>query len=136
MQEDDARRKEVKEEEAESRKLKLNHRKCQLWLWNRLPNLYTAWMGPLVRVMYSGLTQSVFRLDRLKSSSCDCPEKIPVESNANARCFKFLVLVAAHPKLQSFVQLYAWSILLLGPKPPLAHYTVFIVCLATTSFKN
>jgi hypothetical protein len=40
-----------------------------------------------------------------------------------------LVLVSAHPKLRSFVQLCAWSILLLGPKPPLADYPAFIVCL-------
>jgi hypothetical protein len=44
-------------------------------------------MGPLVRVMCSGLTQSVFILDRVKSSSYDCPEKIPVEVVSNARCF-------------------------------------------------
>ena len=40
-------------------------------------------MGPLVRVTYIGLTQLVFRLDRVKSSSCDCPEKIPVDSSAS-----------------------------------------------------
>jgi hypothetical protein len=47
-------------------------------------------MGPLVRVMYSGLTQSVFsvfKLDRVKSSSCDCSEKIPVAVDSNASCF-------------------------------------------------
>jgi hypothetical protein len=43
----------------------------------------TAWMGPLLRVMYSGLTQSVSRLDRVNSSSCDFPEKIPVDSDAS-----------------------------------------------------
>jgi hypothetical protein len=32
---------------------------------------------------------------------------------------RLFVLVAAHPKLRSFVQLCAWSILSLGPKPPL-----------------
>jgi hypothetical protein len=36
-------------------------------------------MGPLVRVTFFSLTQSVFRLDRVKSISCDCPEKIPVD---------------------------------------------------------
>jgi hypothetical protein len=36
-----------------------------------------AWMGALVRVTYSGLTQSVFRLDRVKSSSFDLPAKFP-----------------------------------------------------------
>jgi hypothetical protein len=44
-------------------------------------------MGPLVRVMYSGLTQSVFILDRVKSSSCDYPAKIPVDVYSNASCF-------------------------------------------------
>jgi hypothetical protein len=33
---------------------------------------------------------------------------------------RLLVLVAAHPKLRSFVRLCAWSILSLGPKPPLS----------------
>jgi hypothetical protein len=47
-----------------------------------------------------------------------------------------LVLVAAHPKLRSFVRLCAWSILSLGPKPQLSHYPAFIVCLATTLFKT
>jgi hypothetical protein len=52
---------------------------------DQITNLCTAWIGPLVRVTYSGLTQSVFRLDKVKSSSCDCPKKIPVDSNAS--CF-------------------------------------------------
>ena len=46
---------------------------------------------------------------------------------------RVLVLVSAHPKLRSFVRLCAWFMLSLGPKPPLAHYPAFIVCLATTS---
>jgi hypothetical protein len=58
----------------------------------------------------------------VKSSSCDCPEKIPWMC-ALALCV--LVLVAAHPKLRSFVRLCAWSMLLLGPKPLLAHYPAF-----------
>jgi hypothetical protein len=45
--------------------------KFQLWVWTIVPYLYTAWMEPLVRVTYSGLTQSVLRLDRVKSSSSD-----------------------------------------------------------------
>jgi hypothetical protein len=49
---------------------------------------------------------------------------------------RVLVLVAAHPKLRSFVQLCALSILSLSPKPPLAHYPAFIVCLATTLLKS
>jgi hypothetical protein len=42
--------------------------------------------GPLMRVTYSGLTQRLFRLDRMKSSPCDIPAKIPVEYNSC--CFK------------------------------------------------
>jgi hypothetical protein len=49
---------------------------------------------------------------------------------------RVLVLVAAHPKLRSFVRLCAWSILSLRPKLPIAHYPVFIVCLVTTLFKK
>jgi hypothetical protein len=41
--------------------------------------------GPLGE--YSGLTQSMLRLDRVKSSSCDCPEKIHVDVDSNASCF-------------------------------------------------
>jgi hypothetical protein len=40
-------------------------------------------MGPLVRVTYSSLTQSVFRLDRMKSSFCDFPSKACIQSNAS-----------------------------------------------------
>jgi hypothetical protein len=36
-----------------------------------------------VGVTYSGLNQSVFGLDRVNSSSCECPGKIPVDSNAS-----------------------------------------------------
>jgi hypothetical protein len=54
MQEDDAGRKEVKEEHKGSGNLSTES------VNSRLPNLYTAWMGPLVRVTYTGLTQSVF----------------------------------------------------------------------------
>jgi hypothetical protein len=106
--------------------------RCQLWVWTRWPNLYT-----LVRVTYSGLTQSVFRLDRVKSSSCDCPAKISVDIYPNTMAaLRLLVLVAAHSKLRSFVRLCAWSMLLLRPKPSLAHYPAFTVCLVTTLFKK
>jgi hypothetical protein len=54
---------------------------------DQITKLYTAWMGSLVRVMYSGLTHSVFILDRVKPSSCDCPAKIPVDVCSNASCF-------------------------------------------------
>jgi hypothetical protein len=136
MKEDVAWMKEVKEEGAGRSKWKLKHRQCYFWVWTRLPNLYTAWMGPLVRVAYSGLTQSVFILDRVKSSSCDCPAKIPVTVDSNASCFTCFSSGSTHPKLRSFVQLCAWSILSIVPKPPLAHYPAFIVCLATTLFKK
>jgi hypothetical protein len=36
-------------------------------------------------VTYSGLTQSMFKLDRVKSSSCECLSKIPVDIYSNAR---------------------------------------------------
>jgi hypothetical protein len=93
-------------------------------------------MGPLVRVTYSGLTQSVFRLDRVKSSSCDCPEKIPMAVDSNACCFTCSSSGSSSSEVAEFVRLCTWSILLLGPKPPLAHYPAFIVCLETNSFKN
>jgi hypothetical protein len=117
-------------------KWKFKHRQCQLWVWIRLPNLYTPWMGPLVSVMYSGLTQSVFRLDIVKSSSCDCPAKITVDVCFNSSCFKCFSSAISSPELRSFNQVCAWSILLLRPKPPLAHYPAFIVCLATSLFKK
>jgi hypothetical protein len=89
-----------------------------------------------VRVMYSELTQRVFRLNRVKSSSCDCPAKIPVDLDSNASCIKTFSSGSSSSKLRGFVQLCAWSMLSLGPKPPLAYYPAFIVCLATTSFKK
>jgi hypothetical protein len=79
------------------------HRQCELWVWTRLPNLYTAWIGPLVRVTYSGLIQSVLRLDRVKSSSCDFPEKIHVAVDSNASCVTSFSLVSSHPTLRRFV---------------------------------
>jgi hypothetical protein len=115
MQEDDAGRKELKKEDAGRRKWKLKHRQCELWVWTRLPNLYTAWMGPLVRVTYSGLTQSVFILDRVKSSSCDCPEKIPVAVDSNASCFTCFSSGSSSPEVAEFcptlrlVYFIAWA---------------------------
>jgi hypothetical protein len=79
-------------------------------------------MGLLVKVMYRSLTQSVFRLDRVKYISCDCLEKISVAVDSNDRAvLRLLVLVSAHTKLQNFVRICAWSILSLGANPPLAH---------------
>ena len=57
-------------------------------------------MGPLGRVTYSGLTQSVFRLDRVKSSSCDLPAKIPVDSNAS--CFTCFSSGVSSPEIAEF----------------------------------
>jgi hypothetical protein len=54
---------------------------------NQITKFVTAWMSPLVRVMYSSLTQSVCRMDRVKSSSCYFPEKIAVDVYSNASCF-------------------------------------------------
>jgi hypothetical protein len=53
-----------------------------------------------VRVTYSGLTQSVLRLDRLNSSSCDCPENIPVDSNA--RCITSFSSGSSSPEVAEF----------------------------------
>jgi hypothetical protein len=55
-----------------------------------------------VRVTYSDPTQSVFRLDRVKSSSCDCPEKIPVDLYSNARCFKSFSSGSSSPEVAEF----------------------------------
>ncbi len=57
-------------------------------------------MGPFVRVTYSGLTQSVFRLDRVKSSSCDLPAKIPVDPNAS--CFTCFSSGVSSPEIAEF----------------------------------
>jgi hypothetical protein len=59
-----------------------------------------GWAPPLVRVMYSGLTEISFRLDRVKSSSCDCPAKIPVDSNAS--CFTCFSSGNSSPEVAEF----------------------------------
>jgi hypothetical protein len=100
MQGDITGRMEVKEEEAGSGNSITDSGSCQLWVWNRLPNLYIAWMGPLIRVTYSGLSQIVFRLDRMKSSSFDCLPKIPVDSNAS--CFTCFSSGSSSPKVAEF----------------------------------
>ena len=90
--------------------------------------------GPLVRVTYSVLTQIDYTEESEVSVLVTFQQRslwIPVPAD-----LRVLVLVSAHPKLRSFVRLCAWFILSLGPKPPLAHYPAFIVCLATTSFKK
>jgi hypothetical protein len=70
------------------------------------------------------------RLDILNPSSCDCPSKIPLDSNAN--CFMPFSSGSSSPEDAEFCLTCAWSNLLLGPETPLAHYPEFIACLATT----
>jgi hypothetical protein len=59
-----------------------------------------------VRVKYSRLTQSVFRLDRVKSSSCDCPAKIAadvdVDVDSNASCFMPFSSGSSSPEVAEF----------------------------------
>jgi hypothetical protein len=93
-------------------------------------------MGPLVRVTYSGLIQSVFILDRVNSSSCDCPAKIPVDMNSNASCFMCFISGSSSPEVADFCPTLHLVYVIAWPKPPLAHYPAFIVCLATTLFKK
>jgi hypothetical protein len=59
-------------------------------------------MNPLVRVKYSGLTQNVLILDRVKSSSCDCPTKIPVAVDSNASCFTRFSSGSSSPEVSKF----------------------------------
>jgi hypothetical protein len=101
-QEDDAGRKEVKEKEAERRKWKLKHRQYKVLTLglNQITKYIYRLDGPLGEVTYSGLTQSVFILDRVKSSSCDCPAKIPVDSNA--RCFTWFSSGSSSPEVAEF----------------------------------
>jgi hypothetical protein len=89
-------------------------------------------MGPLVRVTYSSLTQRVFRLDRVKSTV------LVILQKRSLWIFALMpgALVAAHPKLWSFVRICAWSMLLLGLKPPVAHYPEFMICLETIFSKK
>jgi hypothetical protein len=71
--------------------------------------------GPLVRVTYSGLTQSVFTMDRVKSSSCDFPAKIPVNVCSNVSCFKSFRSGSSSPEVAEFcptlrlVYFIAWA---------------------------
>jgi hypothetical protein len=111
-QEDVARMKVVKQEEAETGNSSTDRVSCSLWDWARLPNLCTTWMEPLVKVKNRSLWVLM------------------------TAALTLLVLVEAHPKLQSFVRLCAWSMLLLGIKPPLLHCPAFIVWLAKSSFKS
>jgi hypothetical protein len=115
MQKDDAGRKKVKEEGAGRRKWKLKHKQCRLSTLglDQITKFVYCWMRPLVRVMYSGLTQRVFILDRVKSSSCDCPAKIPVDSNASS--FTYFSSGSSSPEVAEFcptlrlVYFIAWA---------------------------
>jgi hypothetical protein len=96
--------------------------------------LYTSWMCTLVRITYNNLAQRILRLFRVNSVIVTVQKRSLWILKPSP--LRLLVLVAAHPKLQSFVRLCAWSMLLLGNKPPLAHYPELIVWLATTLFKK
>ena len=91
--------------------------------------------APWVRVAYSGQTQKKIILKRVKFQFLWPSSKDPCGFQCQL-LYAFIVLVSAHPKLRSFVRLCAWFMVSLGPKPPLAHYPAFIVCLATTSLKK
>jgi hypothetical protein len=56
--------------------------------------------APWVRVAYSSQTQSVFRMDRVKSSSCDLPAKFPLDSNTN--CFTCFSSGVSSPEIAEF----------------------------------
>jgi hypothetical protein len=58
--------------------------------------------GPLGEVPYSGLTQSVVILDRVKSSSCDCPANITVDVDFNASCFTCFSTGSSSPEVAEF----------------------------------
>jgi hypothetical protein len=92
--------------------------------------------APWVRVICSGQTQ----IDYTEESKVSVPVTFQQRSASlwipMPAALRVLVLVPAHPKLRSFIQLCAWFILSLGPKPPLAHYQAIVVCLATTSLKK
>jgi hypothetical protein len=87
-----------------------------------------------VRLTHSGMTQRVFRIDGVKTSSYEFLAKIPLDYNS--RCFGSFSSGNSSPEVADFVQLCAWSILLLRPKPSLAYYPALIVCLATILSKG
>jgi hypothetical protein len=70
---------------------------------------------PLGEVTHSGLTQSVFRLDRVKSSSCYCPANIPVYVYSNLSCFTCFSSGSSSPEVVEFcltlrlVYFIAWA---------------------------
>jgi hypothetical protein len=61
----------------------------------------TLCMDQITKFIYL-LNQSVFRLNRVKSSSCDCPAKIPVAVDSNAICFTCFSSGSNSPKVAEF----------------------------------
>jgi hypothetical protein len=61
-----------------------------------------AWMSPLARLPYCGLTQILFRMDRVKFSSCDYQVKILVAVDSNASCFRSFSSGSSSPKVAEF----------------------------------
>jgi hypothetical protein len=93
-EEDVAKRKKTKEEEAGSGSL------CT----DRV--IYGS--GPDYQIYITiGLTQRVFRLDRVKSSTSDFPAKIPVDSNS--RCSMSFSSGINSPEVLDFCPTCAWS---------------------------
>jgi hypothetical protein len=70
--------------------------------------LLPGW-APLVRITFSVLTQSVIRLYRVKSSSCDCPAKIHVDVYSNASCFTCFSSDSSSPEVAGFCPNLPWS---------------------------
>jgi hypothetical protein len=68
----------------------------------------------------------------VRYSCCEFPEKIPLYVKSNVSCFTSLSSGSITPKVAEIFRLCAWSILLLGPKRPLAHHSLFIVCPSIT----
>jgi hypothetical protein len=61
-----------------------------------------SWSGPDYQICYCGLSQNVFRLNRVKSSSCDCPENIPVDMCSNASCSTCFSSGSSSPEVAEF----------------------------------
>jgi hypothetical protein len=66
-------------------------------------------MGPLVIIVkYSGLSQGVLIMDRVKSSSFDNQEKIPVDSTS--RCFTSFSSGSSSPEVAEFCPTFAFGL--------------------------
>jgi hypothetical protein len=103
---------------------------------DQITNLYTSIIDPLVSVIYNVLTQSLFRLESVKSSSCEWKISLRIFMPAALAALHLSVLVVSHHKVLIFVRLYAWSMLSFGSNPPPAQYPAFTVYLATTLSKK